>query len=278
MGELSPDFQKDIETVGNIPVVTSILEVVCRTTGMGFAAIARVTEDRWIACAVRDQIHFGLVPGGELKVETTICHEIRQSGRAVVIDKVSEDPDYAQHATPALYGFQSYISVPIVRKDGSFFGTLCAIDPKPAILKTAAAAEMFRLFAELISFHLAAADTLSSTQASLTMSQTSETRLRYLLEDAPVAIAVMKGRDLIVETANKLVLDIWGKQPDIVGKPLQVALPELKGQDFLVWLDEVYTKGVPFVGNEVKALLQRNGSIEEVYSDFVYQPIKNAAE
>jgi hypothetical protein len=27
---------------------------------MGFAAIARVTEDRWIACEARDEIHFGL--------------------------------------------------------------------------------------------------------------------------------------------------------------------------------------------------------------------------
>ena len=69
----------------------TILEVVCRTTGMGFSAVARVTEDRWIACAVRDEIAFGLKPGGELKLETTICNEIRQSGQLVVIDHVAED-------------------------------------------------------------------------------------------------------------------------------------------------------------------------------------------
>jgi hypothetical protein len=40
----------DIAAVAKIDVVP-ILEVVCRTTGMGFAAVARVTEDRWIACA-----------------------------------------------------------------------------------------------------------------------------------------------------------------------------------------------------------------------------------
>ena len=50
--------------------VPTILEVVCRTTGMGFAAVARVTEDRWIACEVHDEIQFGLRPGGELEVET----------------------------------------------------------------------------------------------------------------------------------------------------------------------------------------------------------------
>ena len=32
------------------PAVHAILEDVCGLTGMGFAAVARVTEDRWIAC------------------------------------------------------------------------------------------------------------------------------------------------------------------------------------------------------------------------------------
>ena len=113
----------DVEAVSSIDAVPSILEVICRTTGMGFAAVARVTSDRWIACAVRDEIQFGLKPGGELKVETTICHEIRQNHQAVVIDHVAEDELYAHHHTPAMYGIQSYISMPIMLKDGSFFGT-----------------------------------------------------------------------------------------------------------------------------------------------------------
>ena len=40
---------------------------------MGFAAVARVTEHRWIVCSVKDEIAFGLQPGIEVKVETTIC-------------------------------------------------------------------------------------------------------------------------------------------------------------------------------------------------------------
>ncbi len=58
-------FAEDLAVVTQIDAVPKILEVVCRTTGMGFAAVARVTEDRWIACAVLDQIEFGLQPGGE---------------------------------------------------------------------------------------------------------------------------------------------------------------------------------------------------------------------
>jgi len=126
-------FADDLAAVAKIDAVPAILEVVCRTTGLGFAAVARVTEDRWIACAVRDEIAFGLQPGGELEVKTTICDEIRGSGRPVVIDHVAADEIFCGHPTPRTYGFQSYISVPIIRPDGRFFGTLCAIGPgRPA--------------------------------------------------------------------------------------------------------------------------------------------------
>src|SRR4029078_10327901 len=126
---MAPDLSADIAAVQGIAAVPRILEVVCRSTGMGLSAVARVTEQRWICCAVRDEIEFGLKPGGELKVETTICHEIRQSQKAVIIDDVADDTMFCGHHTPAMYGFQSYISVPIILADGTFFGTLCAIDP-----------------------------------------------------------------------------------------------------------------------------------------------------
>jgi signal transduction histidine kinase len=148
------DIQADIDAIGRIDAVPAILEVICRTTGMGFSAVARVTDDKWTACATRDEINFGLKAGGELKLESTICNEIRQHHQPVVIDNVSLDPDFCNHHTPAMYGFQSYISVPIMLKDGSFFGTLCAIDPRPARLDNPGVRTTFRLFAEMIALHL----------------------------------------------------------------------------------------------------------------------------
>ena len=160
---LEDNFKQDIINIENISIVPNLLNVICQTTGMGFAAIARVTEDRWITCSVQDNVLFGLKPGDELKIKTTICDEIRQNPKPVIIDNVSEDKDYHDHHTPAMYKLQSYISVPIMRQDGSFFGTLCAIDPKPNRLKEFKVREMFNLFAELISFHLSAIEqTLAS--------------------------------------------------------------------------------------------------------------------
>ena len=175
------DLQKDVAAIARIDAIPTILEVVCRITGMGFAAVARVTEDRWIACAVRDEIQFGLAPGGELKVETTICDAIRASGQAVVIDHVASDQDFCGHPTPAMYGFQSYISMPILRKNGTFFGTLCAIDPRPAKLKTPQTIGMFRLFADLIGFHLEAQERLIDSEAALLGErQTAEVREQFI--------------------------------------------------------------------------------------------------
>jgi signal transduction histidine kinase len=178
---MDTSFEADITAVQRIDAVPRILDIVCRLTGMGFAAVARVTEGRWICCAVRDDIAFGLQPGGELKVETTICNEIRQSHEAVVIDHVSGDKVYCDHPTPALYGFQSYISVPIILPDGRFFGTLCAIDPRPARLNNPETIGTINLFAELIATHLNALAQLETSEASLLSErQASELREQFI--------------------------------------------------------------------------------------------------
>jgi signal transduction histidine kinase len=174
---LNNDFKADVDAVSRIAAVPTILDVICRTTGMGFAAVARVTNDHWVACSVLDEIDFGLKPGGELKIETTICSEIRDHLETVAIDHVAEDKAYDGHPTPARYGFQSYISTPIVLQDGTFFGTLCAIDPKPAKVNNPQTIGTFRLFAELIARHLDASQQLAASEARL-HDETARSELR----------------------------------------------------------------------------------------------------
>jgi signal transduction histidine kinase len=167
-----PD-SRDVETIAGLTAVPTILSAVCRVTGMGFAAVARVTDTRWIACAVRDEIDFGLKLGGELDLATTICDEIRGHHAPVVIDHVAEDPVFRDHHTPAMYGFQSYISVPILRANGEFFGTLCAIDPNPRDLRSSAALDTFTLFAQLISTQLEADERAQERDARLLDAETT---------------------------------------------------------------------------------------------------------
>ena len=161
------DFQDDIDAIARSPNVPTLLETVILATGMGFAAVARVTTSRWVTCRAVDRISFGLTPGDELEVESTLCHEVRQYDREIVIDDVHSDPLYVNHHCPSRYGFRSYVSVPIRRADGSFFGTLCAIDPEPRKLNDGHVLAMFRLFAKMIGEMLDADEALSNSQGEL---------------------------------------------------------------------------------------------------------------
>ena len=134
---------------------------------MGFAAVARVTGGTWTACAVRDTVSFGLKPGGQLPLETTLCTEVRQSRTPIVIDQASTDPRYCGHHTPRTYKIESYISVPIVLSNGDYFGNLCAIDARPAKVSEPRIVSMFTLFAQLVALHLENERRRESAEAAL---------------------------------------------------------------------------------------------------------------
>ncbi|WP_317039386.1 GAF domain-containing sensor histidine kinase [Salegentibacter salarius] len=165
------NYKADVANINKIPIVSQLLDIVCLNTGMGFAAIARVTEDKWITCASKDGISFGLKSGDELEVETTLCEQVRREEEPIYIDNVATSDTYAKHPIPAMYGISSYISVPIYKKDGSFFGTLCAIDKKAAKIDTEEIRGMFQLYAELISFHLEAIEEKEKAVAELNEEQ-----------------------------------------------------------------------------------------------------------
>lgn len=161
------DFAEDIAAIAGNTSVPAMLEAVCAATGLRFSAVARVTNRRWITCSVVDKLEFGLRPGDELVVESTICHEVRDLASEIVIDDVLTDPQFCDHHTPKAYGFRSYLSIPILRADGSFFGTLCALDPEPNRLKDSSALAMIRLFAKLIGDVLVAEDQIGEIRREL---------------------------------------------------------------------------------------------------------------
>ncbi len=178
----------DIAAVGRLEAVPRLLRALCDVTGMGFSAVARVTDREWIACAVQDNILFGLQPGGELPLESTLCHEVRLTDSSIYIDHASEDPVYCSHHTPRTYHIESYVSVPIKLPGGEYFGNLCAIDPRPHKVKLPHVQTMFDLFAQLIGVQLEA-----DRHQLLTESQLSDERLSGELREQFIAVL---GHDL----------------------------------------------------------------------------------
>src|SRR5688572_4655679 len=102
----------------------------------------------------------------------------------------------------------------------------------------------------------------------------SEMRYNKMLMQSPFAFAIFKGKDMVIGLANNSMKEVLGKGADIEGKPLLEVLPELRGQPFPSLLDDVYTTGTPYYANESLAKLYRNGRMEDVYFNFVYQPYR----
>ncbi len=169
--EKSLDLRKDIEDINEIPGIYELLNVISSSSNMRFVAVARVTEERWITGVSKDDIDFGLRPGDELEVGSTICNEIRQHHIPVIIENVDSNEIFCHHHTPRQYGFKSYISYPIFLRDGSFFGTLCAIDPEPAKINNDRIKDMFKLYTDLISFHLEAIHKLNRANRKIKKQQ-----------------------------------------------------------------------------------------------------------
>lgn len=266
---LKTDIRCDIARINQISSIPAMLNVICRTTGMRFAAVARVTDQQWITCLSKDEIDFGLKPGDELELHTTICNEIRQHKNPVVIDSVEENPDYFNHHTPKRYGFKSYISFPIFRKDGRFFGTLCAIDPEPAELKDRHIHELFQLYTQLISFHLESIEELDKTNRILLEEKKSaelrETFIAILGHDLRNPLSTTRlGADILLkmdipEQAKNLVGNIKSsslRMQELIDNLLDFAKAEL-GEGITLNLrtdNPQLEKEIEEVVNEIKAI------------------------
>ncbi|MBW3128546.1 PAS domain-containing sensor histidine kinase [Hymenobacter profundi] len=98
--------------------------------------------------------------------------------------------------------------------------------------------------------------------------------LERVFEQAPIAIAVYRGPNYIIELANSTVARLWGRTQDqLLGKGLFEALPEVAGMGYEELLDGVMATGVPHVARAMEAQHDRNGQRETVYWDFVYVPM-----
>lgn len=100
---------------------------------------------------------------------------------------------------------------------------------------------------------------------------------RYLnnILQTPSAMCIFRGPDYIVEIANTLMLELWGrKENEVVNKPIFEGLPEAKGQGLETILENVYKTGQKFEAHEHLVKLPREGKIEDVYINFVYEALK----
>lgn len=144
------DIEGQVALLSGIPTVPPVLKLLRDQTGMSFVGIARVTRERWVLCSVLDEGGFGLSPGDELDVNTTLCVAQLDKPATIAFDDARRDPTYFNHQAPRLYGFRSHISAAIHLADGSYFGSLCALDARPVSINTERSIGMVEGLAALI--------------------------------------------------------------------------------------------------------------------------------
>jgi len=133
--------------------------------------------------------------------------------------------------------------------------------------------DKYRRFLDLVARHVASG--LQHAEAVRAAERHRQT-LDELFRQAPAGIAVLTGRDHVVELANPAFARFIGHR-DLVGKRLLDALPELRGQAFSRLIEEVWRTGVACVGDEAPTQLMRgaDGRSEEAFFNFVYQPLRD---
>ncbi|QSQ20932.1 PAS domain-containing protein [Pyxidicoccus parkwayensis] len=99
--------------------------------------------------------------------------------------------------------------------------------------------------------------------------------LHALMENAPAAMAVLRGPTHIYDYANAEYLQLVGRA-EVVGRPLREVLPEIAAQGFMEVLDRAYATGEPFIADELVVRLDRSGTgnLEERYLNFVFHPTR----
>lgn len=109
-----------------------------------------------------------------------------------------------------------------------------------------------------------------------TLKALHESNQRYLnnIMQAPMAMCIFRGKDFVVDVANDRMLEIWGKTAaEVLKKPVFEGVPEAKGQNLEILLENVFATGQKFVANERPVNLLRDGKIETTYLNFVYEAI-----
>ncbi|MGY4537352.1 PAS domain S-box-containing protein [Mucilaginibacter sp. UYNi724] len=100
--------------------------------------------------------------------------------------------------------------------------------------------------------------------------------LLEVLTQAKTATAIHSTDEMIIETANDAMIALWGKDRAVIGKPIEDALPELKGQPFLGLLQSVLHTGKTISGSDTRADLVVNGKLQPFYFDFEYKAITDS--
>ncbi|WP_161977712.1 PAS domain S-box protein [Dictyobacter kobayashii] len=119
---------------------------------------------------------------------------------------------------------------------------------------------------------------LAREQEALRQAEVAQKHLNDLFVQAPALISILTGPEHRLALINDSFRWLYGNREFTLGKTVRENWPDLEGQGFFELLDRVYQTGVPYMGNEVLAMIDRAGTgiLEPGYFNIVYQPANDA--
>jgi len=209
------------------------------------------------------QNFFSIFPDHPNEIETVTKNGLRASFNSVLKNKIANTLPVTQYDIPNL--------------EGGFIKKYWKTSHYP-IFDEFNEVKYIMQVAEDVSENETLTQQLAQAKQNLKQVEDSEKRYHMLLMKSPFGFAVVKGKDMVIKLANESIIKIWSRGNDVEGKPLFDLIPELKESDFPQLIDEVYTKGKPFYGDELLAPIIRNGKLDDAYFNFIYQPYLEADE
>lgn len=113
----------DFETAGQ-----AVLAVLHKRLGFDLWMVTRKEGDDWIVLQTDDH-GYGVEPGQVFKWADTFCSQMVKGNGPSIAPSSDLVPAYAMAPIGSQVPIKAYVGLPIVKADGSLFGTLCGIHP-----------------------------------------------------------------------------------------------------------------------------------------------------
>ena len=101
----------------------------------------------------------------------------------------------------------------------------------------------------------------------------SKARFRSLVLHSPTATVYFEGENIVIDTVNASMLQLWGKDESVVGQPVHQVMPQLAGQPFVDLLRRVYQTGEPYHQQQAQGQLVIDGHWQESWFNFSCNPV-----
>ena len=184
--------------------IAAILDLARDLLGLTTAVVAQSDGDVWRALHVADAA-FGLVPGATLPLADTFCSLVT-AAEPVVIADAPNDPRGGLVAAPARLGVRAFVGVPLVLRDGTVYGTLCALDRRASNPGGEAVAAL-RILARLVVHELEHARQLASARDE------EARRFRALIQNGSDVVTILDA-DGTQRYVSPSVEGVLGYDPD----------------------------------------------------------------